>query len=77
MVDRPKLFGIVLIAFGILWLGYGQFSYTEQRHRADLGPVEFSVDETRRVSLPSWVGVGAIAVGGAVLIYGWRRRPGD
>lgn len=72
-MDRLKILGIVLIAIGILWLGYGQFSYTEQRHRTDLGPVEFSVEETRRVSLPSWVGVGAIAVGGTVLIYGWRR----
>lgn len=73
-MDRLKIAGIVLMALGILWLGYGRISYTRQQHRTQVGPVEFSVEKTERVSLPSWVGVGAVAVGGSMLVYAWRRR---
>lgn len=72
-MDRLKVAGMVLVVLGILWLAYGRISYTEQRHRTEVGPVEFSVEKTERVSLPSWVGAGAIVVGGSMLVYAWRR----
>jgi hypothetical protein len=62
---------ILLIVLGILGVSYGGFSYTSERHRADLGPVHLSFDDRERLNVPMWAGVGAIAVGGLLL---FRRR---
>jgi TRAP-type C4-dicarboxylate transport system permease small subunit len=67
-----KIFAVVLIVAGILGLVYGSFTYTEDTHRAKLGPLEVSVKEKERVNIPVWAGVGAIVVGGALLLVGRR-----
>ena len=69
-----KLVAIVLLAAGTVGLVYGGFSYTKETHEARLGPIEFSVQEKQRVNIPVWAGVGAIAIGGALLLLGGRRR---
>jgi hypothetical protein len=58
-----KMFGIVLIAAGILGLAYQGFSYTKETHEAKIGPLELSVNEKQTVSIPLWVGVGALVAG--------------
>lgn len=73
-MDMLKIIGIILIVAGVLALVYGGFTYTSDTHDADLGPVEFSVTERERVNVPVWAGVGSIAVGGALLLFG-RRKP--
>jgi hypothetical protein len=69
-----KLVAVVLLAAGTLGLVYGGFSYTKESHEAKLGPIEFSVHEKQRISIPVWAGVGAIVTGGALLLLGGRRR---
>jgi hypothetical protein len=59
---------IGLIAAGILGLVYGKFSYTKETHEAKLGPLELSLKDKETVNVPAWAGVGAILVGGALLI---------
>ena len=63
-----KTLGIVLIAAGILALVYGGFTYTKETHEAKLGPLELSVKEQETVNVPIWAGVGAIVVGGLLLV---------
>jgi hypothetical protein len=70
-MDRLKLLAILLVALGTLGLVYGGFSYTSERHHADIGGLHMDLDEHRWVSIPLWVGVVAIA-GGVVLLA--RRR---
>jgi hypothetical protein len=66
---RPiRIAAIVLIAAGILVLVYGGFSYTKDTHEAKIGPLELSVEEKKNVSVPVWAGVGAIVIGGILLI---------
>ena len=72
-MDTQKLAAIVLIVAGVLGLAYGGFSYTKQTHQADIGPLHLSVDETQRVNVPVWAGVGAMVVGGLLLVV--RRKP--
>jgi hypothetical protein len=72
-MNAIKIAGIMLIAAGILGLVYGGFSYTQETHQAKLGPIELSVTEDRRVSVPVWAGVGAIVIGGALLLLGSRK----
>ena len=38
-----------------------------------LGPLEFSVKEKETVNVPVWAGVGAIVVGGLLLLLGGKR----
>jgi hypothetical protein len=65
-----RMIGIVLLAAGILALVYGGFSYTRQTHEAKVGPLEFSLSENRRVTVPVWAGVILAVVGGGLLISG-------
>ena len=65
-----KIAAIVLIVAGILGLVYGGFSYTRETHDAELGPIEISVQDRERVNVPVWAGVGAIAIGGVLLLVG-------
>jgi TRAP-type C4-dicarboxylate transport system permease small subunit len=65
-----RIAAIVLIVAGILGLVYGGFSYTRETHQAKLGPLELSVKEKETVNIPMWAGVGAIVIGGVLLVAG-------
>lgn len=69
-MNIQRIAGILLIVAGALGLAYGGFSYTKERHTADVGPVHLSVDEKEQVNVPVWAGVGAILVGGLLLVVG-------
>jgi hypothetical protein len=71
-MNAIKITAIALIVAGILGLVYGSFSYTKETHQAKLGPIELSVKEKETVNVPVWAGVAAIAVGGALLLFGSR-----
>lgn len=69
-----KIAGLALIVAGVLGLGYGGFSYTKQTHDLKMGPIEMSVKDKETVNIPVWAGVGAIAIGAALLLIGGRSR---
>jgi hypothetical protein len=67
-VSAVRIAGIGLIAAGILGLAYGGFSYTKETHEAKIGSLELSVKDKETVNVPVWAGVGAIVVGGLLLL---------
>ena len=69
-----KIVGIVLIVAGAAALAYGGFSYTKDTHRAEIGPLKFSVQERERVNVPQWAGLGAIAAGVVLLVVGGKKK---
>ena len=69
-----KVIAILLIVAGALGLVYQQFSFTRQTTQAKLGPLELSVKEKETVNVPVWAGVGAIVVGGLLLVLGGRTK---
>jgi len=69
-----KLAAVALIVAGVLGLAYGGFSYTKETHHATVGPIDVSVQDRKTISVPVWAGVGAIVVGGALLLLGNGRR---
>lgn len=73
-MNAVKIAAIVLIVAGVLGLAYGGFSYTTETHEAKLGPLELSVSERETVNVPVWAGVGAIVIGGALLLVGNKKR---
>jgi len=73
-VNKIKIVGVTLILAGLLGLAYGSFSYTKETHEASLGPIQLSVKEKETVDVPFWASVGAIVVGGALLLFGGKAR---
>jgi multisubunit Na+/H+ antiporter MnhB subunit len=67
-MDAQRIMAILLVVAGAVGLAYGGFSYTKQTHEADLGPLHMSVDETRRVNVPIWAGVGVLVLGVVLLV---------
>ena len=72
-MNAIKIAAAVLIAAGILGLVYGGFSYTTDTHDVKVGPLELSVKERERVNVPMWAGVGAIVIGGVLLLVGGKK----
>ena len=73
-MDSMKIVGIVLIVAGALGLAYGSFSYTKETHETKIGPLELSVKDKETVNVPVWAGVGAILIGGVLLVVGGKKR---
>lgn len=65
--------GIVLVVAGVLALVYGGFSFTEERHEAELGPLSLEYAERERVPVPPWVGWAAVAAGAVLILYPSKR----
>lgn len=68
-MNPVKVIAIVLIVGGILGLVYGGFSYSKDTTVVKLGPIEVSAKERQSVNVPMWAGVGAIVVGGLLLVF--------
>jgi hypothetical protein len=69
-----RLVAIALIVLGVLGLAYGGFSYTKDTTVVKLGPIELSAKEKQTVNVPMWAGIGAIVVGGLLLVLGSKKR---
>jgi TRAP-type C4-dicarboxylate transport system permease small subunit len=67
-----KIVAVLLIAAGVVGLVYGGITYTKTTHDAKVGPIELSIKDKETVHVPVWAGVGAIVVGGALLLL--RRK---
>ena len=68
-----KIAGILLLIAGALALAYGGFSYTKDSTAVKLGPVELTVKEKKTISVPVWMGIGAIVIGGVLLAAGNKK----
>ena len=68
-----RILAIALIVGGVLGLAYRSFTYTKETHEAKLGSLELSVKDKETVNIPVWAGVGAIAVGGVLLLFGGKK----
>jgi len=72
-MNATKIAALVLIVVGALALAYGGFTYTKDTHDADIGPIHMSIDEKEHVDVPIWAGVGALVLGGVLLVLGNKR----
>lgn len=72
-MNTIKMAAIGLIVLGILGLAYCGFSYTKETHQTTLGPLELTVKDQQRVNIPLWAGIGAIVVGGVLLVMGGKK----
>ena len=69
-----KIMGVLLIVAGLLGIVFSSFSYTKETHEIKLGPIELAVKEKESVNIPLWASVGAIVVGGVLLVFGSKKN---
>lgn len=67
-----KVFGLILIALGLLALAWGGFAYTTKEKVVDLGPIHATRDETHNVPLPPIAGAVAV-IGGIILLVSAKK----
>ncbi|MGC8697550.1 MAG: hypothetical protein ACP5Q0_03665 [Halothiobacillus sp.] len=68
-----RIMALALIVGGALGLAYGSFSYTKNTNQAKIGPIELNIKETQTVNIPIWAGLGAIVLGGLLLLGSARK----
>ncbi|NPU93318.1 MAG: hypothetical protein HPY82_15520 [Gammaproteobacteria bacterium] len=71
-MNIQKIVAIALIVAGAFGLAYGGFDYTKETHKAEIGSLTMSVDETERFNVPVWGGIGLILAGGLLLAWRWK-----
>lgn len=71
-MNAIRILAIALIIAGAAALAYGSFSFTKETHDVSVGPIEFSMKEKETISVPTWMGIGAIALGLVLLVV--RRK---
>ncbi len=67
------LLAIMLIALGILALGYEGFNYTTREKVVDIGPLKVTTEKTRTLPLPPIVGAIALVGGIVLLVVGSKK----
>lgn len=72
-MNAIRLLAVALVIAGALGLLYGSFTYTKDTTPVKLGPLELSVKQKETVNIPIWAGVGAIVVGGLLLVMGGKK----
>ncbi len=72
-MDIAKIAAVILILGGIVGLVQGGFSYTQRTHEAQIGTLNLSVNENKTVSIPLWASIGAIVVGGGLLLMRGKK----
>ena len=71
-MNAIKVAAIALILAGVLGLAYGGFTYTKATHESSFGPLSLSVKDRETVNIPVWAGIGAVVIGGVLLVVGSR-----
>ncbi|MGH8241748.1 MAG: hypothetical protein ACRETY_00185 [Steroidobacteraceae bacterium] len=64
---------VLLIALGAFGPARREFSYTEEKHEAEIAGIELSVKEKETVAVPQWLSIGAIAAGALMLVFSRRK----
>ena len=72
-MNAAKITGIILILIGLAGLFTGGFSFTKNTTAAKIGPLELKVQEKESINIPQWLSLGALALGGLVLVIGFRK----
>ena len=68
-----RIVGVLLLVLGLTGFLTGGFSFTKDTTQAKLGPLELTVKEKESVNIPQWLSLGAMLIGGVVLVLGFRK----
>lgn len=69
-----KIFGIILIAAGILMLIFRGFNFTQEKKVVDVGPLEVNKKENKTVAWPMYAGAIAVVAGIALVAFDKKTK---
>ena len=69
-----RIVGVLLLVLGLTGFLTGGFSFTKDTTQAKLGPLELTVKDKESVNVPQWLSLGAMVLGGVVLVLGFRKH---
>ncbi len=72
-MNALRIVGVLMLVLGLAGFLTGGFSFTKDTTQAKLGPLELTVKEKETVNVPQWMSLGAMVLGGVVLVLGFRR----
>jgi TRAP-type C4-dicarboxylate transport system permease small subunit len=72
-MNAMRIAGIILVVLGIAGFFTGGFNYTKNETKAQLGPLKLQVQEQDSVNIPQWLSLGAMVIGGVLLVMGFKR----
>ena len=70
-----KTAGLVILIIGLLMTVYTGFTYVTKEKVVDLGVVEITKEKEHSVDWQPYAGVGAMIVGGVLLVLGREQSP--
>ena len=73
-MNAMRIVGVLLLVVGLAGFLTGGFSFTKDTTQAKLGPLELTVKEKESVNIPQWMSLGAMVLGGVVLVMGFRKN---
>ena len=73
-MNAMRIVGVLLLVGGLAGFFTGGFSFTKETTQAKLGPLELTVKGKESVSIPQCLSLGAMVLGGVVLVLGFRKR---
>lgn len=68
-----KVFGIILIAVGILMLVFTNINFTTKEKVVDLGPVEVNKEKDHNIGWPTYAGELILAGGIIITVMGTKK----
>ncbi|WP_199864230.1 hypothetical protein [Acidovorax sp. Root267] len=73
-MNAMRIVGVLLLVLGLAGFLTGGFSFTKDTTQAKLGPLELTVKEKESVNIPQWMSLGAMVLGGVILVLGFRKN---
>ena len=72
-MNAMRVVGALLLVLGLAGFLTGGFNFTKDTTQAKIGPLELTVKEKETVNIPQWLSLGAMVLGGVVLVLGFRK----
>lgn len=72
-MTATRIVGIILLVLGAAGFFTGGFSFTKETTQAQIGPLKLQVQEKESVNIPQWLSLGAMVLGGVLLVVSFRR----
>jgi mannose/fructose/N-acetylgalactosamine-specific phosphotransferase system component IIC len=74
MTAALRIAGGLLLAMGLAVFLNGGISFAKEAAPAAPDPLEWAAKENESFAIPQWVSLGAMVLGGMVLVVGFRSK---